>query len=109
MEKKRPLEYTEIDRQRDEYIKANKDNNIKYIDDIKEEEDIIQLKEDLETNVFKSKKNISFVKIRDKLENKEKFMEPKLFYDMLLLAQKGDVEMTQKKIMDNESINIHLN
>ena len=87
----------------------NKDNNIKYIDDIKEEEDIIQLKEDLETNVFKSKKNISFVKIRDKLENKEKFMEPKLFYDMLLLAQKGDVEMTQKKIMDNESINIHLN
>jgi hypothetical protein len=87
----------------------NKGNNIKYIDDIKEEEDIIQLKEDLETNVFKNKKNISFVKIRDKLDNKEKFMEPKLFYDLLLLAQKGDVEMTQKKIMDNESINIHLN
>ena len=87
----------------------NKDNNIKYIDDIKEEEDIIQLKEDLETNVFKNKKNISFVKIREKLDNKEKFMEPKLFYDLLLLAQKGDVEMTQKKIMDNESINIHLN
>ena len=87
----------------------NKGNNIKYIDDIKEEEDIIQLKEDLETNVFKNKKNISFVKIRDKLDNKEKFMEPKLFYDMLLLAQKGDIEMTQKKIMDNESINIHLN
>ena len=87
----------------------NKDNNIKYIDDIKEEEDIIQLKEDLETNVFKNKKNISFVKIRDKLDNKEKFMQPKLFYDMLLLAQKGDIEMTQRKIMDNESINIHLN
>ena len=67
------------------------------------------MKEDLETNVFKKKKNISFVKIRDKLDNKEKFMEPKLFYDMLLLAQKGDIEMTQKKIMDNESINIHLN
>lgn len=90
-------------------VENNKGNNIKYIDDIKEEEDIIQLKEDLETNVFKNKKNISFVKIRDKLDNKEKFMEPKLFYDMLLLAQKGDVEMTQKKIMNNESINIHLN
>ena len=25
MERKRPLEYTDIDRQRDEYIKANKD------------------------------------------------------------------------------------
>ena len=87
----------------------NTENNIKIIDDIKEEEDIIQLKEDLETNVFKNKKNISFVKIRDKLDNKEKFIEPKLFYDLLLLAQKGDVEMTQKKLMDNESINIHLN
>jgi hypothetical protein len=87
----------------------NTENNIKIIDDIKEEEDIIQLKEDLETNVFKNKKNISFVKIRDKLDNKEKFIEPKLFYDLLLLAQKGDVEMTQKKIMNNETINIHLN
>ena len=87
----------------------NTENNIKIIDDIKEEEDIIQLKEDLETNVFKNKKNISFVKIRDKLDNKEKFIEPKLFYDLLLLAQKGDVEMTQKKLMDNESINIYLN
>ena len=67
------------------------------------------MKEDLETNVFKNKKNISFVKIRDKLDNKEKFIEPKLFYDLLLLAQKGDVEMTQKKLMDNESINIYLN
>jgi len=38
----------------------NKDGNIKYIDDIKEEEDIIQLKEDLETNIFK-KNNIIFV------------------------------------------------
>jgi len=35
-------------------------------------------------------------------------MEPKLFYDMLLLEKKEDVEMI-KKIMDNELINIHLN
>ena len=84
-------------------------NSVKYVgDDIKEEEDSILLKEDLEKNVLKTKKNISFTKIRNKLDNKEKFIEPKLFYDLLLMAQKGDIKMTQKKIMDNESINISL-
>ena len=58
--------------------------------------------------MFNNKKNISFTKIRNKLDNSEKFVEPKLFYDLLLLAQKGDVEMTQKKLMNNESINICL-
>ena len=58
--------------------------------------------------MFNNKKNISFNKIRNKLDNNEKFVEPKLFYDLLLLAQKGDVEMTQKKLMNNESINICL-
>ena len=76
---------------------------------MKEEEDVVQLKEDLEKNVFNNKKNISFNKIRNKLDNSEKFVEPKLFYDLLLLAQKGDIEMTQKKLMNNESINICLN
>jgi hypothetical protein len=76
---------------------------------MKEEEDVVQLKEDLEKNVFNNKKNISFNKIRNKLDNSEKFVEPKLFYDLLLLAQKGDIEMTQKKVMNNESINICLN
>ena len=83
--------------------------DIKYLsEDKKEEEDVVQLKEDLEKNVFNNKKNISFDKIRNKLDNSEKFVEPKLFYDLLLLAQKGDVEMTQKKLMNNESINICL-
>lgn len=90
----------------------NEDKNkkdIKYLgEDKKEEEDAVQLKEDLEKNVFNNKKNISFVKIRNKLENSEKFVEPKLFYDLLLLAQKGDVEINQKKLMNNESINICL-
>ena len=63
---------------------------------------------DLEKNVFNNKKNISFIKIRNKLENSEKFVEPKLFYDLLLLTQKGDVEINQKKSMNNESINICL-
>ena len=73
-------------------------NSVKYVgDDIKEEEDTILLKEDLEKNVLKNKKNISFIKIRNKLDNKEKFIEPKLFYDLLLMAQKGDIKMTQKK------------
>ena len=86
-----------------------KEKDIKYLsEDKKEEEDAVQLKEDLEKNVFNNKKNISFNKIRNKLDNSEKFVEPKLFYDLLLLAQKGDVEMTQKKLMNNESINICL-
>ena len=78
-------------------------------EDIKEEEDAVLLKEDLEKNVFINKKSVSFTKIRNKLDNKEKFVEPKLFYDLLLLAQKGDIEMTQKKLMNNESIHISLN
>ena len=90
-----------------ENIENKKNKDIKYLgEDIKEEEDVVQLKEDLEKNIFKNKNNISFNKIRNKLDNSEKFVEPKLFYDLLLLAQKGDIEMTQKKIMNNESINI---
>ena len=69
----------------------------------------MQLKEDLENNVFQNKKNDCFNKIRDKLYNKNKFVEPKLFYDLLLLAQKGDIKMTQKKLVKNESINISVN
>ena len=84
-------------------------DKVKYIsEDIKEEEDAVLLKEDLEKNVLNNKKNISFNKIRDKLENSDKFVEPKLFYDLLLLAQKGDVDITQKELMNNESINIRL-
>lgn len=84
-------------------------DKVKYIsEDIKEEEDAVLLKEDLEKNVLNNKKNLSFNKIRDKLENSDKFVEPKLFYDLLLLAQKGDVDITQKELMNNESINIHL-
>ena len=91
-------------------INIKKEKDVKHLsEDIKEEEDAIQLKEDLEKNVFVNKKNISFNKIRNKLDNKEKFVEPKLFYDLLLLAQKGDIEMSQKKLMNKESINISLN
>jgi hypothetical protein len=89
--------------------KSKKDK--KYItEEIKEDEDVVLLKEDLTKNVFNNKKNknISFNKIRDKLENGDKFEEQKLFYDLLLLAQKGDLEMTQDKLMDNDSINICL-
>ena len=64
----------------------------------------------MEKNVFsKNKKKITFDKIREKLENKEKFEEPKLFYDLLLLAQKGDVDITQKELMKNKTINVSLN
>ena len=79
-------------------------------EELKEEEDAKLLKQDLENNVFsKNKKKITFDKIRDKLENKEKFEEPKLFYDLLLLAQNGDIEITQKDLMVNKAINISLN
>ena len=88
-------------------LNGNKD---KISEDLKEEEDAILLKNDLENNVFsKSKKKISFDKIREKLENKDKFEEPKLFYDLLLLAQKGDIDITQQDLMKNKSINISLN
>ena len=79
-------------------------------EELKEEEDAKLLKQDLENNVFsKNKKKITFDKIRDKLENKEKFEEPKLFYDLLLLAQNGDIEITQKDLMVNKTINVSLN
>ena len=89
---------------------GNKIQEIKSNEELKEEEDANLLKEDLEKNVFsKSKKKITFDKIREKLENKDKFEEPKLFYDLLLLAQKGDVDITQKELMKNKAINVSLN
>ena len=88
----------------------NKIKESKTNEELKEEEDAKLLKQDLENNVFsKNKKKITFDKIRDKLENKEKFEEPKLFYDLLLLAQNGDIEITQKDLMINKTINISLN
>ena len=82
---------------------------VKTNEEIKEEEDAMLLKEDLEKNVFsKNKKKVTFDKIREKLENKEKFEETKLFYDLLLLAQKGDVEITQKELMKHKTINVSL-
>ena len=88
----------------------NKIKEAKTNEELKEEEDAKLLKQDLENNVFsKNKKKITFDKIRDKLENKEKFEEPKLFYDLLLLAQNGDIEITQKDLMVNKTINISLN
>ena len=83
------------------------DNKEKYFcDDKKEEEDVELLKNDLEKNVFKGKNKIAFTKIRDKIDNKEKFIEPKLFYDLLLLAQKEEIEINQNELMDNSSITI---
>ena len=92
-------------------IEENKKiKEIKTNEELKEEEDAKLLKEDLENNVFsKNKKKITFDKIRDKLDNKEKFEEPKLFYDLLLLGQKGDIEITQKDLMNNKTINVSLN
>ena len=88
----------------------NKIKEAKTNEELKEEEDAKLLKQDLENNVFsKNKKKITFDKIRDKLENKEKFEEPKLFYDLLLLAQNGDIEITQKDLMVNKTINVSLN
>ena len=88
----------------------NKIKEAKTNEELKEEEDAKLLKQDLENNVFsKNKKKITFDKIRDKLENREKFEEPKLFYDLLLLAQNGDIEITQKDLMVNKTINISLN
>ena len=89
--------------------KVIKNKEIKSSEELKEEEDANLLKEDLQNNVFKkSKKKVSFEKIREKLENRDKFENPKLFYDLLLLAQKGDVELTQNEIMDNKGINVSL-
>ena len=93
-----------------ETLILKKIKEIKTNEELKEEEDAKLLKEDLENNVFsKNKKKITFDKIRDKLDNKEKFEEPKLFYDLLLLAQKGDIEITQKDLMNNKTINVSLN
>ena len=106
------IDYVEQDNIIDEgeLEEGNKKKEVKSSEDLKEEEDANLLKEDLEKNVFsKSKKKITFDKIREKLDNKKIFEEPKLFYDLLLLAQKGDVEISQKELMKNNMISISLN
>ena len=106
------IDYVEQDNIIDEgeLEEGNKKKEVKSSEDLKEEEDANLLKEDLEKNVFsKSKKKITFDKIREKLDNKKIFEEPKLFYDLLLLAQKGDVEISQKELMKNNMISVSLN
>jgi len=87
----------------------NDNNKSQTNEEINEEKDANILKDELENYLFFEKKNdISFTNIRENLVRKEKFKEPKIFYDLLLLAQKGDIDINQKEIMNNKSINISI-
>ena len=87
----------------------NDNNKSQTNEEINEENDANILKDELENYLFFEKKNdISFTNIRDNLVRREKFKEPKIFYDLLLLAQKGDIDINQKEIMNNKSINISI-
>lgn len=49
-------------------------------------------------------KKINFVKLNSKLENEIESSE--IFYNLLCLAQHGDIELTQSKLFQNDSIQI---
>ena len=78
--------------------------------DLEEKQDLNDLENELKTIVFsedKTEKN--FNEVYDAIENKDKFSRPKLFYDLLVLAQNGDVDLWQSKMWKNEKIMVKLN
>ena len=86
----------------------DKSRNIS-IKDINEEEiEKINLKElcnILNENILKKKKSTDFNTIC-KCVDKEKFPPPKLFYDLLILAQNNEIEISQNELFNNSTIKI---
>ena len=89
-------------------INKSKDLSIskKYInEDEKEKKNIKELNKVLNEKIFNKKKSSNFNNIY-KHVNKEKFPPGKLFYDLLILAQNEEIEITQNELFNNSTIKI---
>ena len=89
-------------------INKSKDLSIskKYInEDEKEKKNIKELNKVLNEKIFNKKKSSNFNNIY-KHVNKEKFPPGKLFYDLLILAQNEEIEITQSELFNNSTIKI---
>ena len=86
----------------------DKSRNIS-IKDINEEEiekiNIKELCNVLNKNILNKKKSTDFYTIYECVD-KEKFPPAKLFYDLLILAQNNEIEITQSELFNNSTIKI---
>ena len=86
----------------------DKSRNIS-IKDINEEEiekiNIKELCNVLNKNILNKKKSTDFYTIFECVD-KEKFPPAKLFYDLLILAQNNEIEITQSELFNNSTIKI---
>ena len=92
----------------DDSINKSKDISIskKYMnEDEKEKKNIKELNKVLNEKIFNKKKSSDFNNIY-KYVNKEKFPPGKLFYDLLILAQNEEIEITQSELFNNSTIKI---
>ena len=65
-----------------------------------ESEDVVMVRQEIQ-KVFKKQKHVSYVKLSEKVADIDKAV---LFYDLLILAQKGEMELTQKQMCDMNSL-----
>lgn len=95
------------------------DDDINY-SNIKEninKKEINELFKEINNNILsKKKKEINFPNLSKKIKkcdnsniNENNIPQSKLFYDLLVLAQLGKIDLNQKEIFNNESINIKIN
>jgi len=95
------------------------DDEINY-SNIKEninKKEINELFKEINNNILsKKKKEINFPNLSKKIKkcdnsniNENNIPQTKLFYDLLVLAQLGKIDINQKEIFNNESINIKIN
>ena len=79
--------------------------------------EINELYKEINNNILsKKKKEINFPNLSKKIKNcnnsnlnENNISQSKLFYDLLVLAQLGKIDLNQKEIFNNESINIKIN
>ena len=79
--------------------------------------EINELYKEINNNILsKKKKEINLPNLSKKIKNcnnsnlnENNISQSKLFYDLLVLAQLGKIDLNQKEIFNNESINIKIN
>ena len=84
-------------------------SHIKYEEEMEEKEErskedekkeINELEDDLKEKYFKKKKDVLYTSISDKYDKSV------LFYNLLVLAQRGSIELTQEEMFRNDTIHI---
>ena len=103
----------------DENNNNENDYEINYsnIDENINKKEINELYKEINNNILsKKKKEINFPNLSKKIKNcnnsnlnENNISQSKLFYDLLILAQLGKIDLNQKEIFNNESINIKIN